>query len=113
MTAKTATAFFTEFVVHYGLPNRQSGNGIWERFNRSLLGMLGTLDPEQKVDWKSHIGSLVHAYNCTRHDSTGYAPYYLMFVRKPRLALDVTLGFISQTEPTMMSTYLNPKSHTG
>ena len=54
--------------------------------------MLGTQDPDQKSDWKKYIPSLVHAYNCTRHDSTGFSPYELMFNRQPRLPFDLLLG---------------------
>ena len=38
-----------------------AGNGMCERFNRTLMNMLGTLDPEQKKDWKSHISTMVYA----------------------------------------------------
>jgi transposase InsO family protein len=76
-------------------PYNPSGNGITERLNRTLLNMLGTLEPKDKQDWKSQIGSLLHAYNCCKHDSTGFSPYRLMFGRQPRLALDVVLGLIS------------------
>jgi hypothetical protein len=41
--------------------------------NRTLLEMLGTLDPNNKQDWKSEVAPLVHTYNCTRHDTTGFA----------------------------------------
>ena len=71
------------------------GNGVTERMNRTLLNMLGTLDPSKKHDWKSEVSPLVHGYNCTRHDTTGYSPYFLMFGRQPRLALDVVLGLAS------------------
>ena len=37
------------------------GNGMCERFNRTLLSMLGTLDPEQKKNWKAYVNPLVHA----------------------------------------------------
>jgi len=76
-------------------PYNPSCNGITERFNRTLLGMLGTLDPNNKQDWKSQVSHLVHAYNCCKHTSTGFSPYRLMFGRQPRLALDVVLGLIS------------------
>ena len=54
--------------------------------------MLGTLSDEGKSDWKSHLGCMTHAYNCTKHASTTYSPYYLMFGRHPRLPIDVAFG---------------------
>ena len=127
----TAAAFFNEFVVRYGFPDRihsdqganfesdliknlchlanieksrttsyhPMGNGQCERMNRTLLNMLGTLDPSRKHDWKSAVARLVHAYNSTRHQSTGFTPYYLMFGRHPKLPVDLSLGL--STDPTV------------
>ena len=73
-------------------PYHASGNGMTERFNRTLISMLGTLDSEQKNDWKQYIVPLVHAYNCIRHESTVFSPYLLLFVREPKLPIDVAFG---------------------
>ena len=59
--------------------------GQCHRFNSTLCNMLGTLSEEQKADWKVHLSSNTHAYNCTQHPSTTYSPYLLMFGRQPRL----------------------------
>ena len=67
------------------------------RFNLTLLQMLGTLQENQKSDWKAHVPTLVHAYNATFHDSTGFSPYFLMFGRHPRLAIDAFLGLNSDS----------------
>ena len=50
------------------------------------------MSEEEKSDWKSYLGCMTHAYNCTKHASTTYSPYYLMFGRHPRLPIDVEFG---------------------
>ena len=52
-------------------PYQPMGNGMVERFNQTLLNMLGTLRDNQKQDWKTYVAPLVHSYNATRHNSTG------------------------------------------
>ena len=73
-------------------PYYPMGNGQVERFNQTLLQMLGTMEESKKSDWKAHVPSLVHAYYSTFHDSTGYSPFFLMFERHPRLAIDAFFG---------------------
>ena len=84
-------------------PYHPMGNGMVERFNQTLLNMLGTLEENQKEDWKSYVAPLVHSYNSTRHDSTGYSPFYLMFGRHPRLAVDAYLGLKSPEQSEVRS----------
>ncbi|KAK3741584.1 hypothetical protein QZH41_012535, partial [Actinostola sp. cb2023] len=47
---------------------------------------------EQKANWKDFVAPVVHAYNATKHESTGVSPFYVMFGRHPRLAIDVQFG---------------------
>ena len=69
-------------------PYHPQGDGMTERFNKTLISMLKILDPMQKPRWKEHVTVLVHAYNCTKHESTQYS----LFGRQPRLPIDVFLG---------------------
>ena len=79
-------------------PYHPSGNGMTERFNSTLLNMLGTLDPDLKTEWHSRVSSLVHAYNCTPHSVTHLSPYFLMFGRHPNLPLDIVMDLQRNTD---------------
>ncbi|KAJ8361686.1 hypothetical protein AAFF_G00431980 [Aldrovandia affinis] len=65
------------------------GNGITERFNRTLGGMIRALPPKSKSRWPQMLQMLTFCYNSTVHETTGFAPFYLMFGRVPRLPVDV------------------------
>ncbi|XP_061186930.1 uncharacterized protein LOC133195066 [Saccostrea echinata] len=85
-------------------PYHPMGNGLCERYNRTLLQMLGTLNMDQKADWKSYIRPLVHVYNCMKQESTQHSPFFLMFGRQPRLPKDIAFNI-----PTSSSEIPIPK----
>ena len=80
-------------------PYRPEGNGSCERFNRTLISMLGTLPDDFKNKWPHHISTLVYAYNCTRSNATGFSPYYLLYGRQPLLPIDIEYGVFTPELP--------------
>ena len=88
-------------------PYHPQGNGQVERFNRTLLSMLRNLTDEAKSDWKSSLAKVVHAYNCTRCEATGFAPYYLLYGRNPRLPVDIMFGLKPSDQSASHSEYAN------
>ena len=73
-----------------------AGDGLVERFNRSLLQMLRAYVLHQN-DWEQYLPLVLYAYRTAVHTSTGVSPFELMFGRcahKPSLpskvAHDVT-----------------------
>uniref|UniRef100_A0A8P4KGF2 Gypsy retrotransposon integrase-like protein 1 n=1 Tax=Dicentrarchus labrax TaxID=13489 RepID=A0A8P4KGF2_DICLA len=93
-------------------PYHPRGNPV-ERYNRTLLSMLGTLKDKEKSHWCEYVKPLTHAYNCTKNDVTGFSPYELMFGRQPRLPIDIAFGLpVTNKSPQSHSQYVKKlKSH--
>ncbi|KAJ8360154.1 hypothetical protein SKAU_G00166790 [Synaphobranchus kaupii] len=70
-------------------PYHPMGNGVIERYNRTLGNMIRALAPHSKARWPQMLQLLTFCYNCTEHETTGFAPFFLMFGRIPRLPVDV------------------------
>lgn len=93
-------------------PYHPRGNPV-ERYNRTLLSMLGTLKDKEKSRWREYVRPLTHAYNCTKNEVTGFSPYELMFGRQPRLPIDIAFGLpVKEGSTTSHSQYVrNLKSY--
>ena len=73
-------------------PYRPQTNGQCEKFNSTLINMIGTLPSEIKYNWQDHVNTLVHVYKCMDSMATKFSPYYLMFGRELNLPIDIEFG---------------------
>ncbi|XP_027874875.1 uncharacterized protein LOC114145478 [Xiphophorus couchianus] len=82
-------------------PYHPMGNGIVERYNRTLGNMIRALPPQSKSRWPQMLRMLTFCYNCTEHETTGFAPFFLMFGRIPRLPIDVVFQHALSNSPVV------------
>lgn len=67
-------------------------DGLAERWNRTLLGMLATCVGEHPENWEEYVNKACMAYNTSVHATTGFTPFYLMFGRQARIPVDLMYG---------------------
>jgi len=70
-------------------PYHSQSDGIVERFNRTLLGMLVAHCKENPWNWEDHIHKVCFAYNSRVHCSNGFTPFHLMHGCQVTLPIDL------------------------
>jgi len=90
-------------------PYNPQGDGLVERFNRTLLDMLSTTIKEYQGTWEDHVQAVCLAYNTSVQPTTGYSPFYLMFGRQARIPVEIMFGSgpVATSSPSAYATKLH------
>lgn len=88
-------------------PYRPTGNGQIERPHATINGLMAKMISANQKNWSDCLPYVTYAYNTTVHSSTAFSPFYLMFLREPRVSLD----FVVEESPVTGS--VNPEEYVG
>ena len=89
----------TEVEHRISSPYHPQTNGLDERTNQTLMRALIKFS-EAKVDWDLNIDAALYAYLISKQASSQFSPFFLMYNRNPRKAIDHELGSISEQSST-------------
>ena len=56
--------------------------------------MLAKFVHSRQASWASYLDTCVFAYNTSRHESTKFTPFEIMFSRQATLPIDIELGIV-------------------
>ena len=82
------SSIFTQTLHAFGIqkshtsPYHPQGDGMVERFNRTLLQLLRTYVDTQD-EWEKYLPYVLYAYRTSCHTTTGVPPYLLLYGRHP------------------------------
>ena len=60
-----------------------------EKFNQTLQNMLVKFVADKQESWEEYLDTCVYAYNSSRHESSQYSPFEVMFGRRAVLPVDL------------------------
>ena len=84
------SSIFTQTLHAFGVqksrtsPYHPQGDGMVERFNRTLLQLLRTYVKSQE-EWETYLPYVLYAYRTSQHTATKASPYLLLYGRDPPL----------------------------
>ena len=74
-------------------------NGLDERTNQTLVRALIRLTSNHQDKWDLYLDSALYSYRISRQDSSKYSPYFLLYNRHPRKAIDHEIAAHTQDVP--------------
>jgi len=71
--------------------HRPSANGRCGRIHKTISTCLAKIVSVSRTDWDEKQPLVAFGMNCAENDSTGYAPFELMYPRVPRMPVEMVL----------------------
>ncbi|KAL6456587.1 hypothetical protein MHYP_G00351310 [Metynnis hypsauchen] len=72
-------------------PYHPQGDGMVERFNRTLIDQLAKSLLQQPCEWDDCLNQVALAYNTCPHGTTGFSPFFLTHGREARMPANLLL----------------------
>ena len=82
-------------------PYRPVANSVIERTHRTINAVFAKTIKEHQRDWHEQAKYVCFAYNTAKNSSTTFSPFYLVFLREPRVGIDL---FLDTSEPGFQDT---------
>ena len=83
-------------------------NGLDEQTNQTLVKSLIKLS-SSTTDWDLNIEVSLYAYRISKQDSSGYSPFFLLYNRHPRKAIDHELSSRAPENESEIDTMPSPQ----
>ena len=80
-TSKAIQLIFTS-------PYHAASNTYIERLNQTFGSMLAKAVQDDPDSWDIQLPKVAYSYNIAKHSVTQYSPFYLLYGRQPRMAID-------------------------
>ena len=80
-------------------------DGLVEKFNSTLIGMLSKSVTKHGRDWDTHLPYLLFAYRTSVQSSTGDSPFFLLYGRDARIPTETVLSQPQTTYQVDMDDY--------
>lgn len=80
-------------------------NGLVERFNQTLQHMLLKFISDKKETWEDYLDTCVFAYNTSKHESSKFTPFEVMFGRQAVLPVDLHGDSNADSPPAEMKEF--------
>ena len=79
-------------------PLHPQGDGLVERYNRTLTDMLSMYVNQNQSDWDYWLPQVVFAYRSSIHSTTGFSPFDIVYGRKAVLPDDIQYELVKSKD---------------
>ncbi len=82
-------------------PRHPSGNGLCERYNKTLVQVLSRISADHPKDWPKWVGAALYASRTTVVEALGYSPMFMMTGREPTNPVETALPDYGNPSPSV------------